>query len=827
MKEYSFKEIEPKWIGYWEKEGTFRSSFNPDKTKYYVLVMFPYPSGRIHMGHVRNYVIGDLIARYKKMKGFNVLHPIGWDAFGMPAENAAIQKGVAPSQWTYENISYMKSQLKKIGISYDWEREVAACDEEYYKWGQWFFLKLYEKGLAYKKKSSVNWCPQCKTVLANEQVIDGGCWRCDTQVEQTQLEQWFFKITDYSQQLLDDHGLLEGKWPEKVLTMQKNWIGRSEGVTVNFRREGGRDFPIFTTRPDTVFGVTFMALSPESPLAEEIISRADAGLKKELLRFLDKVKKQNIEKRRTGDYEKEGIFTGQYIINPLNDTKVPLYIANFVLMEYGTGAIMAVPGHDQRDFEFAKKYKIPLKVVIQPEGEELVPEKMEQAYTEDGIMVHSEPFNGKKNREAIRLIIDYIELKKLGKRTIHYKLKDWLVSRQRYWGNPIPVIYCDKCGTIPVPEKDLPVKLPLDIKITAEGGSPLARSKEFVNVKCPKCSGPARRETDTMDTFVDSSWYYARYCSPRYKGAPFEKKEANYWMPVDQYIGGIEHAILHLMYARFFCKVMRDLDLLDADEPFARLLTQGMVIKDGAKMSKSKGNVVDPDDIIGRYGADTLRLFILFASPPEKDLEWSDKGIEGSARFINRFWKFISENLEHIGKNKDKELDPSGLNKEQKDLYIHLNRTIQKVSDDLEETFHFNTSIASVMELMNELTRYEFKTAEDHILLNTVARKLLVILNPFIPFLTEELWQEIGYSGTVFSQDWAGFNQDYVKFNSYEMVVQVNGKIKSKIQAELDTGIDKMKEIALGDVKIKEALKGKELLKVIPVLNKLVNIVVR
>ena len=827
MTEYNFKKIEEKWIKYWDDKNIFQSSQKQGKEKYYVLVMFPYPSGRIHMGHVRNYVIGDLIARYKRMMGFNVIHPIGWDSFGLPAENAAMKKNVHPAKWTDENIDYMKSQLRKIGLSYNWDREVTTCKEDYYKWNQWFFLKFLEKGLAYKKKSAVNWCPECSTVLANEQVIEGKCWRCESVVVQKKLEQWFFKITDYADKLLEGHKLLEGNWPERVLTMQKNWIGKSIGVMVNFKLEDGKDFPIFTTRPDTIYGVTFMALSPEHPLVEDILDKADNNLKKELNAFIEKVKKESIEKRTSQDYEKEGIFTGQYIINPLNDKKIPLYLANFVLMEYGTGAIMAVPAHDQRDFEFAKKYDIPIEVVIQPEGEELNPKKMIAAYVEDGIQVNSAQFDGKNNREAMDLIMDFIEKQKMGKKTIQYRLKDWLISRQRYWGTPIPIIYCDKCGMVPVPEKDLPIKLPVDIKIDTGSGSPLAKCEEFVNISCPKCNSPAKRETDTMDTFVDSSWYFARYCSPKNNKEPFARQEADYWMPVDQYIGGIEHAILHLLYSRFFNKVMKDLGLLEAKEPFSKLLTQGMVIKDGAKMSKSKGNVVDPDDMISKYGADALRLFILFASPPEKDLEWSDKGIEGSSRFINRLWKFINEKIDKIKEYKDKHPDASSFNEKQKDLYTLLNKTVKKVTEDLEETFHFNTSIAAVMEFLNDLTKYDFKEEKDFELLNEIINKLLIILSPFVPFLTEELWQKIGYDKTVYDRNWTEYNQDYLTFNTYTLVIQVNGKIRNRLDIELDTDLEKMKEIALNDEKTKQWIEGKEIIKVIPIKNSLVNIVVK
>lgn len=827
MSNYNFKEIEKRWLKHWEDEKVFQALLEKEKEKFYILIMFPYPSGKIHIGHVRNYMLGDLIARYKKMKGYNVLNPIGWDAFGLPAENAAIEKGIHPAKWTYQNIDHMKSQLKRLGFSYDWDREVATCNEDYYKWNQWFFVKFFERGLAYKKKSSVNWCSKCGTVLANEQVIDGLCWRCDTTVELKELEQWFVKITEYADALLDDHEILKDNWPERVLTMQKNWIGRSEGVNVNFKLHNEEDFPIFTTRPDTIYGVTFMALSPEHPYVKAILNEADDSLRKKLDDFLNKVRKEDIEKRRSGDYEKEGLFTGKYVTNPLNKKKVPLYLANFVLMEYGTGAIMAVPAHDQRDFEFARKYDIPVEVVIHPEGEDLDPEKMEEAFIDDGIMIHSEPFDGKGNREAMGLIMDYIEEKEYGKRAIHFRLKDWLVSRQRYWGTPIPIIYCEKCGPLPVPEEDLPVVLPKDIKLEAEGGSALTRCEDFLNTKCPKCDGPAKRETDTMDTFVDSSWYYARYCSPHFSEKPFKREDADYWMNVDQYIGGIEHAILHLLYSRFYNKVMKDLDLLEPKEPFKRLLTQGMVIKDGQKMSKSKGNVVDPDDMIEKYGVDTVRLFILFAAPPEKDLDWSDKGVEGASRFINRLWKYINEKMEIIKKHKDHVIELNSLTEEQKRLYTLLNKTVKKFTDDLEKTYHFNTSVASMMEFFNELSRYNFKDDNDGILLSEICKKCLLVLYPYIPFLTEELWHMIEYEGYLYQQQWPEFNPDFLAFNTYIMVVQVNGKIRSKIDTALDTEPDEMKEIALNDDKVKEWTNGKEIVKVIPVKNKLVNIVVK
>ncbi len=826
MEKYDFNQIENYWIEKWEKEKKFKTTEDKSKPKYYCLVMFPYPSGRIHMGHVRNYVIGDVIARYKRRTGYNVLHPMGWDAFGLPAENAAIKHGIHPAKWTYENINYMKKQLKRLGISYDWDREISTCDEEYYKWGQWLFLKFYEKGLAYRKKSSVNWCPSCKTVLANEQVIDGKCWRCNSQVELKELEQWYFKITDYAEQLLEDHKLLEGKWPERVLIMQKNWIGKSYGITVNFKLDDGTPFPIFTTRPDTIYGVTFMALSPEHPLVNEILKTATEEKRKEIEEFLERTRKVNIEKRREGLLEKEGVFTGRYVINPLNNEKVPLYIANFVLMEYGTGAIMAVPAHDQRDFEFAKKYNIPIKVVIQPPDKELKPQEMREAYIDDGIQVNSDKFNGLPNREAMEKIMDYIEEKGWGKRTVNYRLKDWLISRQRYWGNPIPVVYCEKCGIVPVPEEELPVKLPADVSITGEG-NPLEKNEEFVNTKCPKCGSPAKRETDTMDTFVDSSWYFARYCSPRYDKAPFDKEKADFWMPVDQYIGGIEHAVLHLLYARFFTKVMRDIGLLSADEPFERLLTQGMVIKDGAKMSKSKGNVVDPDDIVKKYGADTLRLFILFASPPERDLEWSDTGIEGMWRFINRIWNFVQQYKEKLIEFKNKNFVYENLNQKQKNYLTFIHRTIKRVTDDIEKEFAFNTAIAGLMELLNYISDYDYQNENDYILLKEAVYTLLSLLEPFTPFVAEQLWKELGNEKELADTEWLKYNPDWIEFKTVQVVIQVNGKVRDKIEVSADIDDEKLKKLALEREKIKKYTEGKEILKIIVVKKKLVNIVVK
>jgi leucyl-tRNA synthetase len=616
MREYKHSDIERKWQKTWEAGKAFSAKKDDPRKKYYLLVMFPYPSGKLHMGHVRNYTIGDVFARFWRLMGLNVLHPIGWDSFGLPAENAAIDKGIHPADWTFSNIDTMRGQLKRLGISYDWDREIATCTPEYYRWNQWFFLKMLEKGLAYRKMAPVNWCPSCLTVLANEQVHEGCCWRCGSSVEDKSLSQWYFRTTDYVEELLSGHEELKAGWPEEVLVMQKNWIGRSEGLLIRFKTESGEDFPIFTTRPDTVFGVSFMALSPEHPYVTEILKEAAEEKKQEIAEFAEKVRKEDIQKKRDGDFEKEGLFTGRYVINPFNGDKVPLYLANFVLMDYGTGAIMAVPAHDQRDFEFARKYSLPLKLVITDPSSELTPVNMTEAHTGEGIMVNSGSFDGMQSPEAIEAIKDYAESEGIGKREVNYRYKDWLVSRQRYWGTPIPVIYCGSCGAVPVPEESLPVELPPDIVFKAQGGSPLASSEDFVNTECPVCGGLARRETDTMDTFVDSSWYYARYCSPEESSSPIDREEASYWLPVDQYIGGIEHANMHLLYARFFHKFMRDLGLAGTNEPFKRLLTQGMVNKDGAKMSKSLGNVVDPEDIIGEYGADTARLYILLSLIP-------------------------------------------------------------------------------------------------------------------------------------------------------------------------------------------------------------------
>jgi leucyl-tRNA synthetase len=841
QEQYNHKKIEARWQKTWEENRVFKVTADKAKKKYYVLEMFPYPSGKIHMGHVRNYSIGDVAARFLSMQGCNVLHPMGWDAFGMPAENAAIQRGVHPAQWTYENITHMKRQLQRLGISYDWDREIATCTPEYYRWNQWLFLKLYEKGLAYQKQSAVNWCPQCSTVLANEQVEDGLCWRCDSRVEQKNLKQWFFKITAYADELLDCCDKLSG-WPDKVLIMQKNWIGKSLGAEVDFKIEGSNTtITVFTTRPDTLFGATFMSLAPEHPAMEKIVTSGQQPVVRE---FIEKVKKQTRTSRTEAMLEKEGVFTGSYCVNPLTDRKMPIYLANFVLMEYGTGAVMAVPSHDQRDFEFAKKYTLPIMVVIQPPGKALSPDTMKEAYPEDGIMVNSGQFNGMNNREAMAAIVKHLEEKKIGKGSVNYKLRDWGISRQRYWGCPIPIIYCDVCGAVPVPYKDLPVILPEDVKFTGEGPSPLAQSEKFINVPCPKCGEKAKREADTMDTFVDSSWYFLRYASPHEDTLPFDKGAVKYWLPVDQYIGGVEHAVLHLLYSRFFVKAIRDLGLLDFDEPFKNLLTQGMVCKEimkcrehgyllpeevkdktcvkcgkpveigpTEKMSKSKKNIIDPDRIIERYGADTTRVFSLFAAPPEKDLEWSDEGVEGAYRFLNRVWRLVGQGSTAIPGHQTQNPDPR--------LWGEVNRVIKKVTEDLER-FHFNTAIAALMEFVNFLYKWEDKAAPAY---SNAIENLLILLSPFAPHACEELWQGIGKTDTVFNMSWPLYDESALKKEEALVIVQINGKVRGRINVAIDTPQEKVERLVFEDKKIAEWLEGKGVKKIVYVKNKILNIV--
>lgn len=819
---YNPKNVEDRWQQQWAAKKTFKVTEDASRPKYYCLEMFPYPSGRIHMGHVRNYSIGDVVSRYKRMRGFNVLHPMGWDSFGLPAENAAIKHGIHPSQWTLENIAFMRdNQLKRMGLSYDWDREVATCLEEYYRWNQWIFLKMYEKGIAYKKRSYVNWCPSCSTVLANEQVEEGLCWRCSSVVTHRELEQWFFKITAYAQELLDHCDKLPG-WPERVLTMQRNWIGKSTGVEVDFSVEGsGEKLTIFTTRPDTLYGVTFMSIAPEHPLVETLIrgkQQADA-----VRVFCQRVMREDKAERTDESREKEGIFTGTFAVNPLNNEKVPVWIGNFVLMDYGTGAIMSVPSHDQRDFEFAKKYGLPIRVVIQNAERDLDAAAMRQAYVGEGPMVNSGPFDGTPNVPGKEKVAEYVERKGHGRRTVNWRLRDWGISRQRYWGTPIPIIYCERCGTVPVPEKDLPVILPTNVELTGKGLSPLAESASFRDTICPKCGGSARRETDTMDTFVDSSWYFLRYCSPKHAEAPFDKKAAGYWMSVDQYIGGIEHAVLHLLYARFFTKVIRDLGLFDGDEPFLNLLTQGMVIKDGAKMSKSKGNVVDPDFIISKYGADTARLFSLFAAPPERDLEWNDQGVDGAYRFLHRVWAVVYKYHGRI-----RTVPPAGREATGEPLYRKTHFTIKKVTEDIEREFHFNTAIAALMELVNELYDFTAQGVSDDKLpvLRFAIEALILLIAPFAPHVAEELWESLGNTTGVAGTAWPSFDAGALVATEVTVVVQVNGKVRGKLTLPAGLSDQDIEAAALAEGKVREHLAGRTPKKVIVVQGKLVNVVV-
>jgi len=812
---YPFNKIEPKWQKYWAKGKFFEVDTKNFKNKYYCLVMFPYPSAALHVGHGRNYIIGDVVARYKMMRGFNVLTPMGWDAFGLPAENAAIKNQIHPKKGTFDNITKMKSQLKAWGVCYDWSREVASCNTDYYKWTQWIFLKLLKKGLAYRKKAFVNWCPSCNTVLANEQVIEGKCERCDSTVTQKDLEQWFFKITDYAEKLLSDIEKLGG-WPDRVKTMQKNWIGKSIGVNIHFPVDGSKKIlTCFTTRVDTIFGATYMVLAPEHPYVEELIKNAKN--KDEIVKFINEARNESKITRAQDTTEKKGIFTGRYVINPVNNKKIPLWITNYVLMEYGTGAVMAVPAHDQRDFEFAKKYDLPIEVVIDDPKFHLDADIMKQAYVKDGIMVNSEEFNGISNRDAMEKIADSMEKKKIGHRSIHYKLRDWLISRQRYWGAPIPVIHCDKCGVVPVPEKDLPVVLPEKIKFRPHGESPLKDAKGFVNTKCPKCKQKARREIDTMDTFVDSSWYFLRYISPKLKNKPFKKEDVDNWLPVDQYIGGVEHAILHLLYSRFITKALFDSGFISFNEPFKNLFTQGMVIKDGAKMSKSKGNVVSPDELIKKYGADTARLYTLFIAPPEKDAEWSDRGVEGAYRFLGRVWRMV-EKL----KNKSTKLDP----KVDKKLSIKTHQTIKKVTDACEKGFRFNTAISSVMELVNEIYITSDKEEVSDETLKEAVKAVVVLLSPFVPHIAEELWQKIGTSKNILKENWPSFDLKLTIEDTVTIPIQINGKLRSTINVPQGASEDTIKEKALSDTKTKNYLKNLTIKRWVVIPNKLVNIVV-
>lgn len=821
---YSPHSIEEKWQKKWEEDHSFATPDKSEKPEYYVLEMFPYPSGNLHMGHVRNYSIGDVIARYRKMAGFNVLHPMGWDAFGMPAENAAIANNIPPAKWTHENIANMRAQQKQLGLSYDWDREVTTCNEDYYKFTQWLFLLFYERGLAYRKNAAVNWCNECNTVLANEQVIDGKCWRCDSEVVRKNLEQWFFRITDYADRLLDDIDELGG-WPDRVKTMQHNWIGRSAGMEFSFDVPSvGKKIPVYTTRHDTVFGVTYMVLAPEHPLLSELIEGYEK--KDEVLAFVEKVRSQSEIQRTSNEFEKEGIFTGAYAVNPMNGKELPIWIANYVLFEYGTGAVMGVPAHDERDWQFSTKYGLGKIIVIQNKDHSLKIEEMDGACDEEGFMVNSGEFDGMPNEDGKKAIADYMEKNGIGTRKVNYRLRDWLISRQRYWGAPIPMIYCEKCGIVPVPKEDLPVRLPTEVDFTDFKKSPLDSIKEFVECDCPKCGQKARRETDTMDTFICSSWYYMRYTDPHNGSLPFTREKVNNWMPVDLYIGGIEHAILHLLYSRFFTKVLKDAGMVSANEPFENLLTQGMVIKDGAKMSKSKGNVVSPEEIVAKYGADTARLFILFAAPPERDLDWSDQGVEGAFRFLGRLWRIVLNFEDVYGAAGT--YDAESLSKEDRELRRMLHVTIKRVTDDIVQRFNFNTAISAIMELVNAL----YATREKHLspnaaLINEIIDNLLRLLAPFVPHITEELWSMTGHAGSVHEAVWPQYDIEATKAEEVEIVVQMNGKIKEKIVVAAGLSKAELESEAMQLPKIKELIDGVQVVKVICVPDKLVNIVVK
>ena len=827
QEKYAPHDIEAKWQKYWEENKTFKVEMDKDKPKSYVLEMFPYPSGNLHMGHVRNYSIGDVIARFRTMKGFNVLHPMGWDSFGMPAENAAIKHNIPPKKWTLENIANMTRQLKALGLSYDWDREVTTCKEDYYKWTQWFFELFYKRGLAVKKESAVNWCDTCNTVLANEQVIDGKCWRCDHEVVKKDLSQWFFKITDYADELLKDLDLLPG-WPERVKTMQHNWIGRSEGLEFSFEIPALNDtVAVYTTRPDTAYGVTFMALAAEHPLIKKICEnnpKAD-----EINAFCERVRNQSEIERTSSESEKEGVFTGVYCINPFTGRKVEIWVTNYVLYDYGTGAVMGVPTGDQRDWMFADKYGIEKIVTICPIGKELKLEEMTCAYEEkEGMLVNSGEFTGMEMHKAMSAIMDKAEAEGFGKRRVNYRLRDWLISRQRYWGAPIPIIYCPHCGEVLVPEDQLPVRLPEDVSFTAGAKSPLATSEEFVHCKCPKCGADATRETDTMDTFLCSSWYYLRYTDAHNDKMPFDKELNNYWGPVDQYIGGIEHAILHLLYSRFFVKVLRDAGLVDYDEPFSNLLTQGMVIKDGAKMSKSLGNVVSPEEILSKYGADTARLFILFAAPPERELEWSDQGVEGSFRFLNRIWRIVQA-FETVLEQKVTEYDHSNLSEAEKDLRRVLHSSIKKVTNDIETRFNFNTAISTMMELVNALYAYKEAVKEPNAgLIYEAISDLIKMMSPFVPHITEELWRgAIDANSSVHEQSWPECDEEALKVDNVEIVLQVNGKVRGRLTVPAEATKEELEKIAMADANVQAHIGDATVRKVICVPGRLVNIVAK
>ena len=819
---YNFREIEKKWQKYWADNNTFKMEEKPDMEKYYVLEMFPYPSGKLHMGHVRNYSIGDVIARFKNMQGYNVLHPMGFDSFGLPAENAAIKHGVAPDIWTWNNIHEMEEQLSELGLSYDWDREVCTCHPDYYKWMQWIFIQFYKKGLAYKKENPVNWCPDCQTVLANEQVVDGVCERCGAPVGKKNLSQWYFKITDYAERLLKNLDTLDG-WPNKVKVMQKNWIGKSVGAEVDFAiKDDERKLKIFTTRVDTLFGVTYMVLAPEHPYVNSLVEGTE--YEQPVKEYIDRCQHMSDIERTSTSNEKTGVFIGKYAINPVNGKEVPIYISDYVLMGYGTGAIMAVPAHDERDFEFATKFGLDIIPVVDPGNPDIDVNNLKEAFVAEGTMINSGKFNGMNNREAIKKVIEWVEEEGIGKATVNYRLRDWLISRQRYWGTPIPMIHCEHCGWVPEKEENLPVLLPTDIEFTGKGESPIATSKTFVDTVCPVCGAPAKREIDTMDTFLDSSWYFLRYCDPKNENEVFNKEKVKYWMNVDQYIGGVEHAILHLMYARFFQMALYDLGLVTDEEPFKNLLTQGMVNKDGKKMSKSLGNVVSPAEILEKYGADTARLFILFAAPPEKELDWSDAGVEGSFRFLNRVYRLVYETVQKYGfKTTEFEIR----NDNDRQLNYMANYAVKKVSDDAGGRFQFNTAISTIMEFVNELYHYKELPDVNEGLINACIEKLVLILSPFTPHVCEEMWEYLGHTGSLYNVGWPAYDESALVKDSVEIVIQINGKVKEKMNVASGLGRDELQKTVMESEAAINAVDGRNIVKVIAIPDKLVNIVVK
>ena len=821
---YDFTAIESKWQKIWAEEDAFRTVEDDSKEKYYVLEMFPYPSGKLHMGHVRNYSIGDVIARYKKMAGYNVLHPMGYDSFGLPAENAAIQHNAEPAKWTYDNMDEMDRQLASMGLSYDWDRRVATCTPEYYRWTQWLFIQFYKKGLAYKKDNPVNWCPSCQTVLANEQVVDGKCERCKTEVTKKNLSQWYLKITDYADRLLDNLDKLEG-WPDKVKTMQRNWIGKSYGANINFEiKDSDKTLEVFTTRADTLFGATYMVMSPEHPFVNELVAGRPEEAAVEA--YQEKARRMSDIERTSTSNEKTGVFIGRYAINPVNGKEIPIYISDYVLMGYGTGAIMAVPAHDQRDFDFAKAFGLDIIPVVDPEDPSIDLYDLKEAFVAEGKMINSGQFDGMNNREAIPAMIEWLNEKGIGDKTVNFRLRDWLISRQRYWGAPIPMIWCDECGWVPEKDENLPVLLPTDVEFTGKGESPITTSKTFVDTVCPCCGRPARREVDTMDTFVDSSWYFLRYCDPHNDKAPFSREKADYWMNVDQYIGGVEHAILHLMYARFFQMFLHDIGLSKEEEPFRNLLTQGMVIKDGAKMSKSLGNVVSPAEIQAKYGSDTARLFILFAAPPEKELDWSDEGVEGSYRFLNRVYRLVYEYINDIRGDAEVPAEYKAANAADKSLDFMMNTSIKKVTEDAGGRFNFNTAIASIMELVNEM--YKYKNGDINLpLFNKAIETLLTLLNPFSPHITEELWSQLGHEDRLYNRAWPVCDESALVKDEMQIILQINGKLKDKLMLPNNSDKEVVEGAARASERFMEATEGREVVKVIYVPNKIINFVVR